>query len=178
MRSSFFALGLSLFLFLAPRPAHAQTQVSRAEVEAILSGFEDVPTLAEIGALGPTAVPVLVAIHDDAQVIQPVRLRAVEAMGAFHTAEARTFLLRVMNDPHEGTIVVREAAEALAQSAGEGGVQPISRLLTSTDRTLREGAIVALGRIRAESARHQLELQLARETETDLRARITALLAR
>lgn len=176
MRLSVFALLVGLSL--APRLVHAQTQVSRAAIETMLSGFEDVPSLAEWRALGPTVVPVLIAIHDDAQVIQPVRLRAVEAMGAYSTDEARTFLIRVMNDPHEGTIVVREAAEALAQSAGEGGIEPISRLFRSSDRSLREGAIVALGRIEGESARHQLELQRARETDADLRAQITALLAR
>ena len=176
MRSS--VLALLLVLSVAPRLAQAQTQPTRAVIESMLSGFEDVPSLAEWRALGPSAVPLLIAIHDDAQMIQPVRLRAVEAMGAFSSAPARTFLLRVMNDPHEGTFVVREAAEALAQSAGEDAVQPITRLLRAADRGLREGAIIALGRIDAESARHELQLQLARETDADLRARIAALLDR
>ena len=176
MRRLFFLFLVGLAL--APRPTRAQDQITRPVIETMLSGFEDVPSLAEWRALGPAVVPLLIAIHDDTQVIQPVRLRAVEAMGAYSTPAARAFLLRVMNDPHEGTIVVREAAEALAQSGGASAVAPIARLLQSPDRTLREGAIVALGRIDLATARHELEQQLPRETDADLRRQIGALLAR
>ena len=74
-------------LLALPSLALAQTTPtpSRDALVTMLSGFEDVPTLAQIRALGPGAVPMLIALHDDAQVIQPVRLRAVEAMAAFST---------------------------------------------------------------------------------------------
>lgn len=166
-------------LLALPSLAHAQTTpgISRDALVTMLSGFEDVPTLAQIRALGPSAVPMLIALHDDAQVIQPVRLRAVQAMGAFATPEARTFLLRVIADPAESPVVVRRATAALAQSQGASAIPQISGLLTSQERAIREGAIEALGGIGTAAARQALVEHQAQETDAALRARIGVLTA-
>jgi HEAT repeat protein len=150
---------------------------SRAAIEHMLSGFEDTPTLDQIRALGEGAIPILVALHDDESVIQPVRLRAVEAMGAFSGDAARRFLVRVMHDPHEPGVVVREAAEALAQSQGASAVPEISRLLSSSDRNVREGAIEALASIGNDAALRRLAVHQVHEADGALRDRITALVA-
>jgi len=172
---------LLLILVLAlPAAASAQQSapLTRDALVTMLSGFEDTPTLAQIRALGDGAVPMLIALHDDAQVIQPVRLRAVEAMGAFSTPEARTFLLRVIHDPQESPIVVREAIEALGQSQGAAAVPQISAMLSSHDRVVRESAIDALGTIDTAAARHRLAQHASHETDATLRQRITTLTAR
>jgi len=159
-------------------PAMAQTQtVTRDAIVTMLSGFEDTPTLTQMRALGDGAVPILISLHDDPQVIQPVRLRAVEAMGAFSTPEARTFLLRVIHDPAESPIVVREAIEALGQSQGAHAVPQLTSMLASHDRVVREGAIEALGSIGTPAARQHLIQHRAHEADTALRARIATLTA-
>ncbi len=176
MRSSLFVVLASLVLVL-PSSVIAQATPSRDAMLAMLSGFEDTPTLAQIRALGEGAVPILIALHDDPQVIQPVRLRAVEAMGAFSTSDARTFLLRVIRDPAESPIVVREAIEALGQSQGASAVPQIGRMLSSPTRAIREGAIEALGTIGNAAARQQLTQHQAHERDTTLRERIGVLTA-
>lgn len=169
-----FVLALAL---VVPPLAHAQSApaITREALVTMLSGFEDTPTLAQIRALGQGTVPMLIALHDDPQVIQPVRLRAVEAMGAFSTPEARTFLLRVIHDPAESPIVVREATEALGQSQGSRAITDIAALLTSQERAIREGAIEALGAIGTPAARQALHDHLASEADAALRARIGVL---
>lgn len=159
--------------------AHAQAvqAPSREAMITLLSGFEDTPTLAQIRAMGEGTVPLLIALHDDPQVIQPVRLRAVEAMGAFSTPDARAFLLRVIGDHGESPIVVREAIEALGQSQGAAAVDDIAPLLGSSERAIREGAIEALGTIGTPAAIRALTAARAHETDTALRDRIGALVA-
>jgi HEAT repeat protein len=166
-------------LLALPSFALAQTtpSISRDALVTMLSGFEDVPTLAQIRALGPSTVPMLIALHDDTQVIQPVRLRAVQAMAAFTTPEARTFLLRVIHDPAESPVMVRRATAALAQSQGATAIPQITPLLTSQERAIREGAIEALGSIGTPAARQALVDHQAHETDAALRARIGVLTA-
>lgn len=150
---------------------------TRASIEQMLSGFEDTPTLAQVRALGEGAVPLLVAIHDDAQVIQPLRLRAVTAVGAFSTEPARVFLVRVVHDPNEPALVVREAILALARSQGAGAVPIVTPFLSSTTRSVREGAIEALGSIGTAAARRRLSVHQAHEHDAALRDRIALLTA-
>jgi HEAT repeat protein len=170
---------LALACLLCAGVASAQTTQlpTREALVTMLSGFEDTPTLAQMRALGDGAVPMLVALYDDPQVIQPVRLRAVEAMGAYTTPAARTFLLRVIREPGQSPIVVREAVEALAQSQGASAIPQIAPLLSSQERAIREGAIEALGSIDTTAARQRLTQHLPDEHDTDLRARIATLTA-
>jgi HEAT repeat protein len=166
-----------VLLLVMPALASAQSQGTAPTREALitmLSGFESTPTIAQMRALGDGTVPMLIALYDDPQMIQPVRLRAVEAMGAYGTPEARAFLLRVIREPDQSPIVVREAIEALAQSQGASAIPQITPLLASPERAIREGAIEALATL---GARQQLTQQLAREHDADLRARITTLTA-
>ncbi len=159
--------------------AHAQAvqAPSRDALITMLSGFEDTPTLAQVRALGEGTVPALIALYDDPQVIQPVRLRAVEAMGAFSTPEAHAFLLRVIRAPGQSPIVVREALEALGQSRGGAAVSEIAPLLASPERAIREGAIEALGSIGTPEARAQLSARGPHELDAALRERIGVLTA-
>lgn len=168
---------VGLLVLLVPGRSLAQTGAppTRESLVSMLSGFEDTPTLAEIRALGEAAVPLLVAIHDDPSVIAPVRLRAVEAVGAFTTPAARRFLLRVLADPSEPTAVVREAIEALASAAGPEAVSPIGAFLASDDRGVRERAIEALGTIDTAAARRLLAAHVAREHDAALADRARAL---
>lgn len=168
---------IGIVFALSPRPVRAQDAAapSRDALVAMLSGFEDAPTLADVRALGEGAVPVLIAIHDDPSVIAPARLRAVEAVGAFTSAEARTFLLRVMHDPAEPAAVVREAIEALASAAGAEAIGPIREFLRSPDRGTRERAIEALGAIGTVAARRVLEAHVAHEHDAALADRARTL---
>jgi HEAT repeat protein len=175
MRTFLSVVVLAIALTGACGASAQSTAPSRQALITMLSGFEDTPTLAQMRALGDGTVPMLVSLYDDPQVIQPVRLRAVEAMGAFSTPAARTFLLRVMREPGQSPIVVREAIEALAQSQGAAAIPDIAPLLSSQERPIREGAIEALGSIATPAARQALTAHLPSETDEALRARITTL---
>jgi HEAT repeat protein len=171
---TFLSVVVALVLFASP--ALAQTAApTRESIERMLSGFETTPTLAQIQALGDGALPLLFAIHDDASVIQPVRFRAVTAVGAFQTADARAFLLRVMDDAVEPTLVRAEAIRALARSQGAGATSAVATYLSSDQRALRESATEALGAIGTASARRLLREHLPQEHDAALRERIGAL---
>lgn len=173
---TFFSVILVALALLAPSAALAQSAPpTREQIVTMLSGFEDTPTLAQMRALGDGAVPILIALYDDPAVIQPVRLRAVEAMGAYASPEARTFLLRLIHERGASPILVREAIEALGQSQGASAIPVISPLLSSPTRAIRESAIEALGAIGTPAAHAQLTRRQPQEHDTALRARIVTL---
>ncbi len=171
MHRALVVIGLVLALFPGRSLAQTSAPPDRAQLIAMLSGFEDAPTLAHIRSWGDDAVPILVSIHDDPGVLAPVRLRAVEAVGAFSTPLARAFLLRVLHDEAEPTVVVREAIEALASAAGPDAVAPLCPYLTHEDRGIRERVIEALGAIGTVAARHALAGHVARERDAALASR-------
>jgi HEAT repeat protein len=162
------AVLLALACMVGPAMASAQAP-SRSSVREMLGAFEATGTPAEREAawqaLGDDTVPVLVAIFDDHDEIQPVRLRAVWAARFFSTAASRTFLTRVASNRAEAGMVVRSAVQALAHAFGRSAVPTLSPLLRHADVAVREATIVALGQVGGADARAALEARRGRETE-------------
>ncbi|AKF08335.1 HEAT repeat domain-containing protein [Sandaracinus amylolyticus] len=185
MRLPTFALALALFTTTASvataSVARAQDEVgpgredpapprTRADVIALLSGFESTPTLDAWRAMGPTTIPLLRATIDDARTPGFVRLRAVHALGAFTTSEVRTTLRRLLRRS-EG-LVVREAVLALTTAFGAASEPDVAPLLSHSDTAVREAAIDALGRMGTAGARSRLQAHLAQERDEVLRERV------
>lgn len=143
---------------------------SPSDVIALLSGFEGAPGLDEWRAIGPSAVPLLRGVASDASLPGFVRLRAVQALAAFPTAEVRTELRRVLRGPEP--LMARAAGLALARAFGAAAEDDVAWLLGHADEAVREGAIEALARIGTAGARARLSQRLARERDAALRARI------
>jgi HEAT repeat protein len=120
---------------------------TKAQVRAMLSGFEDVPTAAHFRALGPGALPVLIALYDDAREPGYVRMRAVAATAHFPTPATRTFLRAVARAPRQNDLFVREAVVALGRAFGERAIGDVTPFLESRHVTVREAAARTLGRI-------------------------------
>lgn len=146
-----------------------------AAVAELLMGIEDVPSLEAWRAMGPGVVPALARIASDRQQPGFVRLRAVQAAGAFATAPARTLLRRALRsgDP----MMAREAAIALARAFGRASIADVAPLLAHPDSAVREGAIRALASIDDDLARGRLRARLAREADPVLREQIEAVLS-
>ncbi|UJR79071.1 HEAT repeat domain-containing protein [Sandaracinus amylolyticus] len=183
MRLLTFALALALFTTTASaasaqdevgpgRDEAATTPRTREDVIALLSGIESTPTLEAWRAMGPATIPLLRAAIDDARTPGFVRVRAVHALGAFTTSEARTTLRRALRRP-EG-LVVREAVLAMTTAFGAASEGDVAPLLTHSDTAVREAVIDALGRMGTADARSRLQSHLARERDEALRERIEA----
>lgn len=167
-----FALLLLASIALLPATGGAQAP-NRAEVRTLLSGFESSASASEWAAMGPSTVPVLVSLFDDTSELQPVRLRAVWAARFFATDASRAFLGRVMANRAESGIVIRMAVESMASAFGESAVSEIAPFLAHADVAVREGAILALGRVGGGAARAALEARRGRERDEALAPLLT-----
>lgn len=157
-------------------PASAQSTPSRETVRELLSGIEDGPAAAEWDALGPGAVAVLAAIHDDGAELPFVRLRTLWAARFYPTPEARAFLGRALE--REEGLALRTALESLAHAFGAAEVSRISPFLSHDDVVVREGAIRALDAIHVAAATEALRARMALEPDASLRALLRAAIAR
>ena len=142
-------LVLSLLLTL-PAVASAQATPTRAQVRQMLSGIEDVPSARDWQRLGPDVLPVLMALYQDADEPNYVRLRAVGATAAFDRPAVRTFLLAVATVEGQRDLFVREAVLGLGRAFGAAAVRDVAPFLDHAEPIVREGAAAVLVRNGAE----------------------------
>jgi putative heme-binding domain-containing protein len=117
------------------------------------------------------ALPIFVQVSANGSFSTPVRIRAIEAIGALKTKAARVTLGRRLDDRAAG---VRKAAVlALAQIADPDNIEPLLPLLKDADPSVRSATIQALGALKAAKAVPAL-LPLAAQPDTQFEA-ITAL---
>ena len=161
-------------------PAMAQSNESsdlRSTVETMLAGFEKTATDAEWQALGPEAVPHLLAIAGDGEGTRSTRARAINALGNFATPDVVTYLSGLLAPGGDATLQ-RKALRSLARTAGAEQLPLIAGYLEHDDAVLREAAAHALGLIGTEEARQALQARRSVETSTAVRKAIDAELAR
>lgn len=151
----------------------AQAAPRRDAVRALLSGFEEAPSAAEWEALGPGAVAVLTALHDDAAEAPFIRLRTVWAARFYRTAASRAFLERVLLE--EG-LTRRAAVLALADAFGADSIPTVAPFLADPDVAVREGTITALRGIDDARSREALRARLAIEPDGSLQVMLRAAL--
>lgn len=158
-------LGLAL---LVPASASA-TPPSKAQLRALLSGFEHTPDAQTWRALGPEALPVLIDLYDDADAPQYVRLRSVHAVSFYPSPATRTFLLAVARAPGQSDLFVRQAVLSIGRAFGARAVDDIRPFLSHEEPVVREGAATALGRVHTGAALSALRGRLSVEPSAQVR---------
>jgi len=173
-------LALGSFALLSPLPtAHAQSASGEADrVAQLLSGYEDMPSDAQLRAMGPEIVGTLATLYNDASRPGYVRLRSVTAAGAFHTAAAHTFLRAVLTRPGQSDLFLREGLLSLGRAFGEQAVSELAPYLSRDESLVREAAVISLTRIRSTAALEALRARLPLESDPGVRRRLEASLRR
>ncbi|MCA9601718.1 MAG: HEAT repeat domain-containing protein [Myxococcales bacterium] len=134
----------------------------------MLSGVDSGPRPAEVANLGAGVVPILEALHRDAQLEPFVRARAVEALGWTRLPlAARSLRPIVERDPNP--FFVRAALVAIARLEGTGAVTLIADRLGHPSSVVRMGAVEGLALVGTEAARHSLRARLSVERHAGVR---------
>src|SRR5687767_11985359 len=108
----------------APQPAPgpvAHTDL-RSKVEALLSGYEAMPSEADWKALGPEVLPVLEQIYADPTMLTSRRTRAVASMAQIDHPDASAKLLAIIEDPKADPQYRSTAVLAYAHKTGAAAV--------------------------------------------------------
>jgi HEAT repeat protein len=151
---------LALLLPLASAWAGPQ----RDAVLELLNAYEDVPSQADLAALGDGIDQELMEIADDAKVPSTRRGRALSALQHYRTDDVRTFLEAHVDASDKG-ILRRKAAWSLA-AWGDDAVAKLQGALADDDVQLRIAVAQALGSIGTDTARAALTARLDPEPET------------
>lgn len=151
----------------------ARTQAGlRDAVDALLSGYERVPTEEDWKRLGPDALGVLEQIYNDPAALPSRRTRAVASMAQVDNPEAVSRLKAIVGDSAADPQYRSTAALALAYRTGEKSLPEVQPLLDHQDPRLRDAAARALGRVGTEDARKFLEERLGKEEDPAVREAI------
>jgi len=163
LRLAFACAALSL------APAAAADPVTRASVEASLSGYEGEPTVAAVRAWGVDGERALLAIARDATLGGVVRVRAFHALRAYAPDAGALRLLReTAAQPGADLFVRRACFDALVE--GFDDVAEVARHLADPLPEVRDGAAWTLSRSARPEARAALRARLAVETDPTVRA--------
>jgi HEAT repeat protein len=170
MKRSLLAV-VGLATLLVSTSAHA-TPPSKAELSRLLSGYEDVPPASVFREWGPDTLSVLVELYQDTDQPPFVRIRAVSAAAQYPSPAARTFLLAVARAPRQSDLFVREAVVSLGRAFGPRAIDDVRPFLRHREPVVREGAVIALSRIRTPEALSALRTRLPDEHADHVRERI------
>ena len=147
-------------------------QATKEKVEALLAGYERVPTAEDFKVLGPEALTVLEQIYNDASQLPTKRTRAVASMALADSPDAEKKLRDIVIDSKVDSQYRSTAALALAHRAGERALTDLAPLLESKEPRLRDAAARAIGSVGSVDARKSLEERLGKETDPSVREAI------
>jgi HEAT repeat protein len=150
----------------------------RGKVEALLTGYEYVPTAEDWKKLGPGVLPVLEAVFRDAKALPTTRMRAVSSMAFVEDPLAVTTLKTIAAETQTEARYRAKAVLALGQLGGAEAITSLSPVLESPDTTMREAAARALGQAGGPEARRILEGRLEQEEQAEVREAIQQSLTR
>lgn len=148
----------------------------RSRFEAYL-GDHDVPTAAELRALGKAPDKTLMALSSDTHAEGLVRARATAGLRFFPTPEVQTFLGKLIQNNAKATdatdrLIVRRAALALGWMVVADAPDTLALLFDNDDVEVRVDAAIGLGLTRSESATGYLRRRLAVESAPRVREQI------
>lgn len=147
----------------------------RAPVLAALAGVEDVPTAAELQAIGAGVEGELMEIAQDNSLVPTTRARAVHALGWFPSEGSQALLRSTLTGGD--TLLARKAAYALANGWGDASVPLLQPALAASDVQLRIATVRALDGVGSEAARSALGQRLTLEANAEVAATIRKALA-
>ncbi len=160
----------------APSADPGRAATERSRFEAYL-GDHDVPSAAELRALGKTPDKSLMALSSDTHAEALVRARATAGLRFFPTPEVKTFLGKLIQKNAKATdatdrLIVRRAALALGWMVGASAPDTLALLFDNDDVEVRVDAAIGLGLTRAEAAVGYLRRRLAVESAPRVREQI------
>jgi HEAT repeat protein len=141
----------------------------RDGVNALLTGYERVPTAEDWKTLGPEALMVLEQVYADAAALPSTRSRAVASMALVDNPEAAARLRTIIDDPKADVQYRSHAVRALAFRVGEQALPQLETALADSAPAMREAAAMALGRLKSPAARRSLEGRLPNEADEAVR---------
>jgi HEAT repeat protein len=153
-------------------PPAATPENVRAKVEALLAGYEYVPTAEDWKKLGPVALKVLDEIYANPKELPTKRSRAVASMGQVDHPEAARHLSAIMKDTSAPSEYRSTAVAAYAHREGPAAVTEIEPMLGDSDKEVRRAAIKTIGKLGGTSSRKALEQRLEVEEDEALREAI------
>lgn len=148
-------------------PAAAQ-QVTRAQLEHDLGGYEQAPDEAAVRAWGADAPLLLMTIGNDPEAAPHVRQRAIYALRVFGARPGvKDYLRALAAVPGQGLFVLRAALDALV--VGCNDVATAGGFLADPRVEVRDGAAWALARSTQPAARALLTERLRVERDETVR---------
>lgn len=164
-------LSLSL-LVVSAASAETPTQGDVAgRVQALLSGYERVPTPADWQAAGPTEMVAraLLDVAKRGDERTSTRARALTGMRYAPTDGVRAYLESVAVDASMQSVLRGKAALSLGKIAQQAALPVLSKLLASDDVPLREAALRGIGEVQSREAIELLVTHEGRESEAHVR---------
>lgn len=164
-------------LAASPAPAPDGGKVDgRSSVQTYLA-THDVPTEAELRALGKAPEDALMAVATDTRAEGLIRARAVAALRLLPSPSVHAFLGKMIQAKAKTTdptdrLILRRAAVTLGWLAGAGAAEMLALLFENDDIEVRLDAVIGLGLTRAASAPKLLRNQLAAESAPRVRDQI------
>ncbi len=140
----------------APSPAKAPGEL-RPKVEALLSGYERIPTDEDWKRLGPEALGVLLQIYQDPAQLPSTRTRAVASLAQVDNPAAVDALKAIVADAAIEAQYRSTAVLALGARTGEKALPQLQPLLEDKSPQLRDAASRAIGKVGTQEARKSLE---------------------
>lgn len=167
---------LALPLAAAPAADAGRAGNDRARFEAYL-GDHDVPTAAELRALGKAPDKSLITLSSDTRADGLVRARATAGLRFFPTPEVQTFLGKIIQKNAKATdatdrLIVRRAALALGWMVAARAADTLVLLFDNDDVEVRVDAAIGLGLTRSEAAASSLRRRLDVESAPRVREQI------
>ncbi len=176
MKHALSALVLILLAgFALTAAAQGAPEVTRAQVDELLAGFESVPTPAEWQALGEDGALVLRAIASDSSTLATRRARAVVGLGHFPGPESVATFRTLLADEKAPTVVRRKAIAMLGQTDPDALVL-LAPLVSHEDVQIRISAVITIGRLQTSEARAILSARLPAEQVEHVQFLITDVL--
>ncbi len=160
------------------KPAPIAPEGISASVNALLSGYEYVPSKSDWDRLGPAAFDELAKIWKDPAQKPTTRSRAVSSLALVNSPDAEPLLKSILSDVSVEAKYRSVAALALSVRLGEQSVPMLKPLLDDQEPRLRETAARALAQTRAASVPALLKTRLAREQNATVRDALETSLSR
>ena len=152
-----------------PPAASAPPEVSRERILGLLDGSETPPREADWAALGPGALPELLALVRDPEVSALRRTRAVASLAVVTHPDASRQLTELLQAPGLPPPVRAAAVLSLQRRAGLAALPALAPLLQDGDAQVRSTTARALGRMGGQEARRALEERLSTEEQAEVR---------
>jgi HEAT repeat protein len=144
----------------------------KAKVEALLSGYERIPTDEDWKRLGPDALGVLEQLYNDPAQLPSTRTRAVASMAQVDNPAAVDSLKAIVADAKVDAQYRSTAVLALGYRTGEQALPQLEPLLDDKSPQMRDAAARAIGKVGTPDARKSLEERLGKEQDPAVREAI------